>query len=192
MGNLSYPKHMAKHEQAKNVVLTYKGFYESVNEKPRGEWIEIFVSDWFKDYWGFYAYISLENYERDIEAINSLIHRLNWRDGDVYVELINRSEGLKDFYHWLYEKSYFTHHCALDPENWRKCYTQEQTTTTKKSILPFKNQKQQNNKREGGRKEMPKKGYTGISLKTEVAQFLRKSKGSKLGRKRLPNNSLKE
>jgi len=30
---------------------------------------------------------------------------------------------------------------------------QEQTTTTKKSILPFKNQKQQNNKRKGDAKE---------------------------------------
>ena len=30
---------------------------------------------------------------------------------------------------------------------------QEQTTTTKKSILPFKNQKQQNNKRKGDVKE---------------------------------------
>lgn len=111
---------MGNHKRAKNAVLTYKGFWNSVNEKPRGEWIEIFASDWFKDYWGFYAYISLENYEKDIEGINNLIHRLNWRDGDVYVELINRSEGLKDFYHWLYERGYFTHHCALDPENWRK------------------------------------------------------------------------
>ena len=117
-----FRRHMAKHEQAKNVMLTYKGFYESVNEKPRGEWIEIFASDWFKDYWAFYAYISLDNHEKDIEAINNLIHRLNWRDGDVYVELINRSEGLKDFYHWLYEKGYFTHHYALDPENWRKWF----------------------------------------------------------------------
>ena len=35
-----------------------------------------------------------------------------------------------------------------------EAYTmQEQTTTTKKSILPFKNQKQQNNKRKGDVKE---------------------------------------
>jgi len=124
MGNLSYPKisfpAKASPQAVKkaNMMLTYKGFYKSVNEKPRGEWIEIFASDWFKDYWAFYAYISLDNHKKDIEAINNLIHRLNWRDGDVYVELINHSEGLKDFYHWLYEKGYFTHHCALDPENW--------------------------------------------------------------------------
>ena len=128
MGNLSYPKisfpAKASPQAVKkaNMMLTYKGFYKSVNEKPRGEWIEIFASDWFKDYWAFYAYISLDNHKKDIEAINNLIHRLNWRDGDVYVELINRSEGLKDFYHWLYEKGYFTHHCALDPENWRKWF----------------------------------------------------------------------
>jgi len=128
MGNLSYPKisfpAKASPQAVKkaNMMLTYKGFYKSVNEKPRGEWIEIFASDWFKDYWAFYAYISLDNHKKDIEAINNLIHRLNWRDGDVYVELINHSEGLKDFYHWLYEKGYFTHHCALDPENWRKWF----------------------------------------------------------------------
>jgi len=110
----------------KSVMLTYNGFWSSVNEKPRGEWIEIFASDWFKDYWGFYAYISLDNYERDIDAVNDLMHGLNWRDGDVYVELINHSEALKDFYHWLYEKGYFTHHCALDPENWRKRFGDKQ------------------------------------------------------------------
>ena len=128
MRNLSYPKislpAKASPQAVKkaNIMLTYKGFYKSVNEKPRGEWIEVFASDWFKDYWAFYAYISLDNHKKDIEAINNLIHRLNWRDGDVYVELINHSEGLKDFYHWLYEKGYFTHQCALDPENWRKLF----------------------------------------------------------------------
>jgi hypothetical protein len=105
--------------------LRYKGFYETVNRKPKGEWIRIFVSDWFKQYWAFYAYISLENYERDIEAINDLIHRLNWRDDDVYVELIDRSAGLKDFYHHLYEWGYFTHHNVLDPQNWRNYFAKQ-------------------------------------------------------------------
>jgi hypothetical protein len=100
-------------------VLKYKGFYETVNPKPEGEWILIFASDWFKEHWTFYAYVSLENYEKDLEEINELIHRLNWRDGDVYVELINHSPGLKDFYHHLYERGYFTHHNALNPQNWR-------------------------------------------------------------------------
>jgi len=69
-----------------------------------------------------YREITDEEFQKDIEAINDLIHELNWRDGDIYVELINHSDGLNDFYHWLYEKGYFTHHCALDPENWRKWF----------------------------------------------------------------------
>jgi len=101
--------------------LKYRGFFKSVNEQPKdGEWIEVFASDWFKEHWAFYAYIRLANYKEDIEAINNLIQKLNWRDGDVYVELINHSEGLKSFYHQLYEAGYFTHHNALEPENWRK------------------------------------------------------------------------
>jgi len=101
-------------------MLRYGGFFKAANEKPRGAGgIEIFARDWNKDWFAFYAYISLENYERDIEEINMLIRELNWTDGDVYVELINHSPCLKDFYRWLYEKGYFTHHCALNPENWR-------------------------------------------------------------------------
>jgi len=111
--------------------MEYKGRWNSVNEQPQNdEWIEVFASDWFKDYWAFYGYISLKNYEADIEAINDLIHRLNWRDGDVYVELINHSEGLRDLYHHLYEGGYFTHHNALEPENWRKWLEQNGKETT--------------------------------------------------------------
>jgi len=114
--------------------MEYKGFFKSVNEEPKNdEWIEVFASDWFKDYWAFYAYISLKNYQKDIEAINELIHKLNWRDGDVYVELINHSDGLHDLYHWLYEKGYFTHHDALNPENWRKWFQ----TRTREGITLF-------------------------------------------------------
>jgi len=40
--------------------------------------------------------------------------------GDVYVELINHSDGLKDFYHCLYEQGYFTHHVVLNIEKWRQ------------------------------------------------------------------------
>jgi hypothetical protein len=106
-------------------MLKYKGFYETVNPKPNGEWVVIFASDWFKEHWAFYAYVSLENYEKALEEINGLIHRLNWRDGDVYVELIDHSHGLKEFYHHLYEKGYFTHHSALDPLNWRNYFAKE-------------------------------------------------------------------
>jgi len=100
--------------------LEYKGFYNAVNPKPAGEWIEVFASDWFKDYFAFYAYISLDNYKEDIKAINDLITELNWRDSDVYVELIDHSEGLKNFYHKLYEGGHYTHHNALDPRNWER------------------------------------------------------------------------
>ncbi|MEM3696522.1 MAG: hypothetical protein QXQ94_03325 [Candidatus Bathyarchaeia archaeon] len=75
--------------------LKYKGFWNNVNEKPKGEWIEIFASDWNKDYWGFYAYISLDNYAQDIAAINKLIHELNWRDGDVYVHPPSKKKPLQ-------------------------------------------------------------------------------------------------
>ena len=105
--------------------LRYRGFYETVNPKPEGEWLLVFASDWFKQYWAFYAYVSLESYEKDIEAINGLIHRLNWRNGDVYVELIDHSPGLKDFYCHLYELGYFTHHNSLDPQNWSRYFAEE-------------------------------------------------------------------
>lgn len=65
-------------------MLKYRGFFKAVNRKPQGEWIEVFASDWNKDYWAFYAYISLKNFREDIKAINNLIHKLNWRDGDTH------------------------------------------------------------------------------------------------------------
>ena len=30
-------------------VMKHRGFFKSVNEKPGGEWIEIFASNWNKD-----------------------------------------------------------------------------------------------------------------------------------------------
>jgi hypothetical protein len=36
--------------EASKMQLKYKGFWNSVNEKPKDEWIEIFASDWNKDY----------------------------------------------------------------------------------------------------------------------------------------------
>ncbi len=99
--------------------MEYRESFKSVNAKPKNdEWIEVFASDWFKEHWAFYAYIALKHHKQDIEEINNLIHKLNWRDGDVYVELIDHSEGLREFYHQLYERGYFTHHVALEPENW--------------------------------------------------------------------------
>lgn len=103
------------------ILLKYVTAYKSVNQKPEGEWIMVFASDWLKEHWAFYAYISLDNHEEDIKAVNMLIHRLNWRDGDVYVELINHSgDKMSRFYSTLHDMGHFTHHCALDMENWKK------------------------------------------------------------------------
>jgi len=101
-------------------LLKYKGFYRSVNEKPEGEWIEVFASDWNKEWFGFYAYISLDSYERDIDEINKLIKELNFMDGDVYIELVDHSPGMKEFYRWLLKKGYYTDSAALNPECWRE------------------------------------------------------------------------
>lgn len=97
--------------------LTYKGFFKAVNEEP-SEFIEIFVSDWNKDHWAFYAYIDKDNYEEDIEQINQLMTELNYRDGDVYIELINHSEDLESFYSYLYDLGKYTQSDVLNKEYW--------------------------------------------------------------------------
>ena len=95
---------------------TYKGYFQWVNSKPQNGWIEVFCSDWNKDHWAFYAYIGIDSYREDLKGINSLIERLNWRDGDVYVELIDHSKGLSDFYHKLYDLGWE----VLNPDIWEK------------------------------------------------------------------------
>ena len=95
----------------------YRGYFNKVNSKPQDSWIEVFCSDWNKDHWAFYAFIGVASYREDLKGINSLIERLNWRDGDVYVELINHSEDLSDFYHKLYGLSDWD---ALNPDIWEK------------------------------------------------------------------------
>lgn len=97
--------------------LTYKGFSKAVNKQPN-EYIEIFVSDWNKDYWAFYVYISQDNYEEDIQNINNLITKLNYRDGDIYIELIDRTEGLEHFYKHIYEINHYTDSDILNLEMW--------------------------------------------------------------------------
>jgi hypothetical protein len=98
--------------------MEYKGFYKHINSKPTGEYIEVFVSDWNKDFWSFYAYIERDNYEENIEEINSLITKLNYRDGDVYIELINHSDELEGFYKYLYDLGKYTQSDVLDTEYW--------------------------------------------------------------------------
>jgi hypothetical protein len=101
--------------------LIYRGYFNKVNPKPQGNYILIFASDWNKDYWAFYSYIGQQNWREDIRQINDLIKRLNWRDGDVYVELIDfHDETMRDFYMYLYDIDDWTHWVALNPEQWEK------------------------------------------------------------------------
>lgn len=99
--------------------MKYQGFFKHVNETPKTEeYIEIFCSDWNKDHWAFYASITKDNYEQDIQDIQSLITKLNYRDGDVYIELIDHSPELEHFYHYIYESNNYTHSPILDPRLW--------------------------------------------------------------------------
>lgn len=98
--------------------MEYKGMYKHLNSKPTGDFIEVFVSDWNKDYFAFYVYISQDDYETEIGEINNLISKLNYRDGDVYIELINRSGELKGFYDYIYDSNRYTHSEILNIELW--------------------------------------------------------------------------
>jgi len=101
--------------------LKYRGYFNAVNPKPEGNYILVFCSDWNKDYWAFYAYISQKNWREDLRQINDLVRRMNWRDGDVYVELIDfHDETMRKFYMTLYDENDWAHWDALDPEQWEK------------------------------------------------------------------------
>lgn len=101
--------------------LQYHGFFNAVNPKPDGNYILVFASDWNKDYWAFYAYISQQNWREDLRQINDLVKRMNWRDGDVYVELIDfHDESMRKFYMTLYDESDWVHWDALDPKTWEE------------------------------------------------------------------------
>lgn len=101
--------------------LKYRGFFNAVNSKPSGNYILVFASDWNKDYWAFYAYASQREWKSDVERINELITKLNWRDGDVYVELIDyHDESMGEFYMHLYDLGHFSDWEALNPEQWQK------------------------------------------------------------------------
>jgi len=100
------------------MTLQYKEPFKAVNEQPTGKYIEIFVSDWNKDHWMFYAYINKDCYEDDINEVQELITKLNFRDGDVYIELINHSEDLEGFYKYLYDMGDYSNSEVLNPEYW--------------------------------------------------------------------------
>jgi hypothetical protein len=100
--------------------LKYRGYFKTINSKPLGNYVLVFVSDWNKDYWAFYAYISQDNWQEDVAKVNNLVTELNWRDGDVYVELINyHDETMREFYMYLYDSCDMAHWNALDPKEWQ-------------------------------------------------------------------------
>ena len=98
--------------------MKYNGFFKHINDKPTDEYIELFVSDWNKEHFAFYCYISKDNYETDIEEIQELITKKNFRNGDVYCELINHSDELEGFYKYLYEIGQYTQSEVLNPRYW--------------------------------------------------------------------------
>jgi hypothetical protein len=98
--------------------MKYQGFFKHVNDEPTGDYINIFVSDWNKEHFAFYVYIDKDNYEEDIDNINELITKLNYRDQDIYIELIDRTEDLKHFYSWVYDKGTYAHWDILNKELW--------------------------------------------------------------------------
>lgn len=106
----------------------YKGFFHSANQPTTDEWIEVFVSDWNKDHFAFYAYIDLLTFREDIENIWKLVHDFNY-GGDIYIELIDystKSERIKRFYDYLYEKGYYSDWAALDPKVWEKYWIKKE------------------------------------------------------------------
>jgi len=98
--------------------MEYKGFFKHINSKPTGEYIDVFISDWNKEHWAFYVYIDKDNYEEDIDQINELIQKKNYRDGDVYIELIDHSDDLEHFYKYVYDSGHYTHSAILDKTLW--------------------------------------------------------------------------
>jgi hypothetical protein len=62
--------------------------------------------------------VALEKYEHDLEFILAEMNKLNYRDGDTYVELIDRDEGVKHFYRYLYERGTYSHWDALEKGFW--------------------------------------------------------------------------
>ena len=103
--------------------MEYKGFWKTINEEP-DDHIMVFCSDWNKEHWAFYAYIDLENWEDDINELNDLISvgRLNFRDGDYYIELIDHSgqDLTKKIYHKHYERGYMSHSSVLNSNEWEE------------------------------------------------------------------------
>ncbi|MBD3157584.1 MAG: hypothetical protein GF309_02235 [Candidatus Lokiarchaeota archaeon] len=100
--------------------IQYNGFWKPANRKPNGEYVLLWVSDWLKQDWGFYCYISLDTYKQDLDGIHGLIEELNYRGVDVYVEMVDHSPGLKGFYRKQYRRSKISHYHILNPQTWER------------------------------------------------------------------------
>jgi len=90
------------------------------------------TEDWLRTYdprfdnlWDFHVWISLDNYENDIEDIKKLVRRLKRKGDTVYVSILKSSEGLKEFAEWIMGQvwsPYSDVNCiiVLDPEKWKE------------------------------------------------------------------------
>ena len=103
-------------ETVESESLKYKGFFKTVNDEP-DSYILVFVSDWNKEHWAFYAHVDMGDWETGLMDINGLVSDLNWRDGDVYAELIDHSdeEETTQIYDKLLEHDYACVHI----ETWK-------------------------------------------------------------------------
>ncbi|MFO7836318.1 MAG: hypothetical protein R6V83_06675 [Candidatus Thorarchaeota archaeon] len=98
--------------------IEYNGFWKPANNKPVGEYVLVWVSDWLKQDWGFYCYIALDRHRQDLKGIHALIYKLNCHGVDVYVELVDHSLGLREFYSEQYNRNRISHYHILKPETW--------------------------------------------------------------------------
>ena len=99
------------------MTLEYEKFGNTVNTGIDDN-ITIFVSDWNKDHWAFYAHINLDQYEDDINDIHGLIKKLNWRDGDVYIEMVDYDGEMEYFYSCVYDMGYFDNWDIMNTDLW--------------------------------------------------------------------------
>lgn len=117
--------------------MKYNGFWNHANDKPES-YICVWISDWNKDYWGFYVYINKNNYEADTKELLKLIDKLNYRDGDVYVELIDHSPDLKELYEYMWERDWYQSWYNLNPILWASA--EEAINNGHKKTQPTRNQ----------------------------------------------------
>ena len=104
--------------ELKEISLKYTKFGCNVSpDLEREDYIYIWVSDWNKDHFGFYASIDPDTYEDDIEEIQQLIDSFNY-GGDIYFELINHSDNMEYFYKWVNSLNGYTNSDIMNTDIW--------------------------------------------------------------------------